>query len=270
MDRVSYLAILGFVLLVYAKTLYWMVGSWIMNPYYSHGSLVVAISAYLAYRTCRAAEVAEINTSPGGNKAGLFLFSSALLIHALSYLYSYYWISAFSLPFAIFGCLYFLNEELARKLAFPVFFLLLAVPYPIYGISNRLEVFSALAASKLLDLIGIKTTLVGAEITTAKNSFVVGAPCSGIRSILALATVSAFYTYLVRAKLAVKAVLLLSSVPLAMLANVLRIVSVIASAEYFGLKFSMDYVHPMSDLVFFIFAVLILIGAEKLLRRVIA
>ncbi len=254
----------GIIFLAYAKTLYWMVGSWVMNPYYSHGVLVAAVSAYITYKT-----LPKIKFNPEkGNKLGILIFSSAMVIHAISYVYSYYWISALSFPFALFGCLYFLDEELAKALAFPVFFVLLAIPYPIYGIANRLEIFSALAASRILNLMGIKTTLAGAEIATAKNAFVVGAPCSGIRSMLALATVSVLYSYLVRVKLVIKAILLVISIPLAMLANVLRIVSVIVSAEYFGLKFSMSYVHPISDLVFFALAVISLIGIEKLLRKV--
>jgi len=258
MNRPLAIAIVA-TILVYAKTLYWMFGSWIMNPYYSHGFLVLAISVYLVYKNFRGLET---NTNP----LGLVVFSIALLVHVFATLFDYDFLSATSFPFAIFGLIFTFYGANAKKLAFPILFLLFAVPYPIYEISNVLEVTSARASASLVSLLGIKAQTVGAEIHLSKCSFVVGAPCSGIRSIIALLTVSALYCYLINDRTFVKVILTLAAIPLAMIANILRISIILISAEFFGRDFALGVVHYASDLILFAIAVLCLIGLRGCLN----
>ncbi len=246
-------------ILIYMKTLYWMLGSWIMNPYYSHGFLVLAVSLYLIRKNVRG-----LNTN--NDPMGLVIFSIALLIHVFASIFDYDFISAVSFPFAIFGLIFTFYGANAKNLAFPILFLLFAVPYPIYSVSNILEVISAKASAGLVGLLGIKAQTTGAEIHLSRCSFVIGAPCSGIRSIIALLTVSALYCYLINDRIFVKCLLILAAVPLAIMANILRITIILLSAEFFGRDFALGIVHYASDLILFVIAVLCLIGLRRCLN----
>jgi len=245
----------------YIKTVLWILGSWIMNPYYSHGFLVLLISLYLCYKKWR-------KPSLGWCWTGLYVLAVSMIIHVFFILNSYYWLSAVCLPISVLSCIYIFDKNLAKTLAFPVLFVLLAIPYPIYGIANWMESLSANSAAAILNAIGVKTKVVGAEITTAKNSFVVGAPCSGIRSVLALITVTIFYTYIIETKILIKSILTLLSVFVAALTNIARIVIVVLFAEKFGVNFTMKYIHAPIDIILFVLAVLLIVAAEKILGRV--
>jgi len=237
---------------LYAKTLYWMVGSWIMNPYYSHGILVLAVSVFLL-RRCGF----EWNPSP----KGIAVFAVSLLVHTIATYYSLYFLSAFSFPFAIYGVL----RTFYSFDPFPILFLLFAVPYPVYSITNVLETISAKASVAIVGALGVEASSSGAEIVVGGNRFIVGAPCSGIRSIVALLTVASLYAYLVNSRRLVKFSIVLLSIPIALLANVLRISVILLVANFIGLDVAMGIVHYASDLVLFAVAVLSLMGVRRCL-----
>ena len=249
-------------MVIYAKTLYWMIGSWIMNPYYSHGFLVLLVSSYFVYKNVG-------NLKRNDNPLGLMVYSLALFIHVLAFVYDYDFVSAMSFPFAIFGLIYTFYGSSAKELAFPLLFLLFAVPYPIYSISNVLEVFSAQLSVGIVKLMGVNAKVEGAEIYLTNCAFVVGAPCSGIRSIIALLTVSTLYSYLINDRYPVKIVLVLASIPVALFANVLRISTILISAEFVGKDFAMGMVHYASDLVLFAIAVFFLVLLRRCLRWIL-
>ena len=245
---------------IYFKTLYWMIGSWIFNPYYSHGFLVLAISMYLVYKNLR-------DLKPGKpHPIGLIVFSSALIVHVFASIFDYSFLSAMSFPFAVLGLIFIFYGIEAKKLVFPILFLLFAVPYPIYAITNVLEVFSAKISADIVSFLGVKVQTVGAEIRLSRCAFVVGAPCSGIRSIIALLTVTALYCYMINDRFLVKGILILAAIPFAILANILRISIILLSAEFIGKDFALGIVHYASDLILFVIAVLALMGLRRCLN----
>ena len=251
MDRRASLLLIVTIML-YAKTLYWLVGSWIMNPYYSHGILVLAISLYLMRKS-------GLRWDP--SPKGTLVYTLAILVHVIATYYSVYFLSAFSFPFAIYGVL----RTFYSFDPFPIFFLLFAVPYPIYSITNVLEVVSAKASVWIVSHLGVKASSVGAEIVAGGNRFVIGAPCSGIRSIVALLTIATLYVYLIDSKRTVKVLVVLASIPLAIVANILRISVILLVASYVSLNVAMGMVHYASDLVLFTIAVLGLMGLRRCL-----
>lgn len=249
---------LALIFLIYHNTISWLVGSWIYNPYYSHGFIVLAASIYLTYRVVKKSRFeARIDFR------GLYVLFFSLVVHVFATLWDVDFLSAISLLMAVYGLIMTFYGSTAKRLSFPVFFMLLAIPFPIYGLTNQLEVLSAQASTGLVSMFGIKASNAGAEIYLKSGSFVVGAPCSGIRSIISLLTVATFYVYLINEKLWVKALLIVLSLPLALLANVFRISSILIVAEFFGRNVALGVFHYVSDIIFFITAVVMLM----LLRR---
>ena len=248
--------------LLYSKTIAWLVGSWIYNSYYSHGLIVLAVSMYFAYRTCRKESI-----SPEVDVRGLYLVSAATIIHVFATLWDVEYVSAVSLLFAVFGIILTLyGSKTARKLVFPVFFMILAVPFPIYNIANWLEVLSAQTSVNFVNAFGVEASNTGAEIHLKACSFVVGAPCSGIRSIISLLTVATLYVYLIQDKMPVKVALVALSIPFAFFANVLRISSILVVAELYGRNAALGFFHYASDIVLFVTAVVMLMFLRRCLK----
>ncbi len=246
--------------LLYFNTLRWLLDSWIHDPYYSHGSLVAAISLYFALK--------RRNEIKGDVEVkGIYILCFSLLLHVFATFFDVRYLSAVSLLLSLFSViLTFYGIDSAKKFSFPIFFMIFAIPFPIYGITNVLEVLSASSSVSFVRLLGIEASNVGAEIHLETASFIVGAPCSGIRSIISLLTVATLYSYLIRDSLKVKAALIALSVPIAFFANVFRISSILIVADLFGRDAALGFFHYASDLVLFTVAVLILVFARRCLK----
>jgi len=252
--------------LLYFNTVRWLVGSWIYNPYFSHGFIVLAVSAYFAYKVCKKTSF-ELEV----DVRGLYVLAPSLIVHTLATVWDIVCISAVSLLTAVYGLILTLyGVRAAKQMTFPIFFMILAVPFPIYGLTNQLEVLSAQASVSLVSFFGIEASNVGAEIHLKTCSFVVGAPCSGIRSIISLLTVAVLYVYIVQDELWVKFVLVALATFLAFFANVLRISSILAIAELYGRDAALGYFHYASDLVLFVTAVVTLILLRRCLKWLIS
>jgi len=256
-----FLATFVLVLIIYSKTLHWVVGSWIFNPYYTHGFLVLSVSLYLGYKKSKKIKYGKESS------IGILLIAVALIVHTIATIFEFHFISAMTIPFAIFGIVAsFYGLNVAKEFLFPVFFILLAVPYPIYAISNVLEVLSANVSVSILKFFGFDVFNVGAEIHLNNYMFVVGAPCSGIRSVLALLTVSVLYTYIIKDDFLIKFILICISIPLAVFANILRITAILVTADVFSKDIALNVVHYFSDVIFFAIAVALLIVIRRCLN----
>jgi exosortase/archaeosortase family protein len=102
-------------------------------------------------------------------------------------------------------------------------------------------------------------------VTLPNANLVVGAQCSGLRSIVALLTLVAVFAYVVEGSWPRKALLALMAAPIAILGNVLRVSSLLWVADRWGVEAGFTYYHDYSGIVFFLFAFVCLILFARLL-----
>jgi exosortase/archaeosortase family protein len=88
---------------------------------------------------------------------------------------------------------------------------------------------------------------------------VVGAQCSGLRSIVALMTLVALVLFLVEGIWWKKVLLAFSSVVIAGLGNVIRVASLLVVASIWGADAAFKYYHDYSGIVFFLSALALLL-----------
>jgi exosortase/archaeosortase family protein len=106
-------------------------------------------------------------------------------------------------------------------------FLFLMVPFPgrIHNlISGPLQRMSTTGSVFLLEAFGVRVSQQGNIVMlNEKIPMAVAEACSGLRMLIAFIIVTAFITYMVKRPRRQKAVLLLSSIPVAVMCNILRI-----------------------------------------------
>jgi exosortase/archaeosortase family protein len=91
--------------------------------------------------------------------------------------------------------------------------------------------------------------------------------CSGIRSLMALMMISGAWACLADMALWKRALLFLSAIPLAILGNALRVVSIFVIAEYGDEKWARTTWHDWSGLLlFYPISLLLLLGIHSLLE----
>jgi len=144
--------------------------------------------------------------------------------------------------------IWFFGLKFMRAVFFPWIFLIFAWPMPFIS-TNFLRLLMTKISTHLLNFIGMDSIQNGTAILSAPHfevgiqagqlfSLEVAAACSGLRSLFALMMMSALAGYLMLDKPWQRWVLFFSSVPLAVIGNVFRIVLLACGAQMFGSPFA--------------------------------
>lgn len=266
-DHIKLITLAVLTLIVYIPTFIWMVERWTTaETYYSHGFLIPLLSLFIVWRKRHALGELKVKSS---NMGWLFLISG-ILVHAVSALWQVYFSSGFSLILVIIGLiLLFLGKDYLKQLMFPILFLFFMIPFPMVAIANisfRLKIFASQVATMIINTVGIPTLREGSVIKTAHSYVVVEDPCSGIRSLIALIALGILMAYFSDISRVKKIVLFLSSIPVAIFANVIRITVVVIASEMYGPKFATGIFHDVMGALVFVFAFLGLALVKKILE----
>ena len=264
---ISLAALFSLVLVIYIPIFIWMFERWTeADTYYSHGFLVPIISIFLIW--LKRKELNQLDIKPS-NK-GLLLFIPGIFIYLISSLFGIYFSAAFALLLLFSGLiLLFLGREFLKKLFFPLLFLGFMLPFPSITISNisfRLKILASQIAVFLINLFGLPAIREGSVIKTHHSYLIVENSCSGIRSLIALIALGSLMSYFSPLSKIKKVILFLSSIPIAILSNVIRIASLAFVSEIYGVKAAVGTFHDIMGIMVFVFSFLGLILVGKVLE----
>lgn len=255
----------------------WLDSAWNPETDYEHGWMIPILSGYMVWHAAR-----ELKETPlSGSLHGLWAVLAGGLLCLLAVRTQQPRIAIGAVPFLLAGLVWtYWGWVAARKCAFPLFFLWLAIPLPGFQQATvGLQLLSAQAAHWGAELCGVETIMQGTNIASADGSwdaYNIAGGCSGIRSLMALLMISIAWGYLAD-KLALwkRITLALSAIPLAILGNAFRVASIFICAEYINPAFAGKTWHDWSGLLFFFPATLlglmflhaVLAGEVPFLRR---
>jgi len=244
---------------------------------YSHILAIPIISAALVYAE-RDAIFREIGGAPMSKALGLVLFLLAGLFGALTV-----WLSASisghaSLRLSIVGFLilvgsgfwWLYGSHAFRAALFPLLFLLLMLPPPA-SLFDRVIVWlqwgSADVTNWIFQLTATPVVREGLIFDLPGVSIEVTRECSGIRSSIALGIICLAGGYLFLTRSWVRAAFLLAVVPVAMLKNGIRIVSLSLLAIHVDPGFLVGRLHQQGGVVFFAVGLVVLTCVLRGLQR---
>ena len=261
---IAYIVIGVLITLLLYPAFLWLVRSWASNPYYTHGFLIPLIAALLAWRQWR-----HLKNEPrqGENWIGLAIAAGSVAVIVWAMRWHNYVVASLAMVALLIGIILFLEGwPRLRRWLFPLLFLALMVPLPFIDLASPwLESFTARWATALAQFFGISAVQSGGEIALPGTTISVGAPCSGLRSLVTMITVGVAWVYLVEGKLVAKLIMLAAIVPLVALSNILRIALLLVVATFFGQEVALSYYHDWSGLVLFLLALGLLLILGKVL-----
>lgn len=223
---------------------------WSNNEDYSHGFFVIPISLYIAWGKRDEILIATLKSSWVGLPlliCGAFAYLVALLVrfHSLTYL---------SMMMIIVGILLFLGGwRLIKILFLPVVFLLFMFPIPTAYyilITNPLKLMITKISMNLIYLLGIPVYREGNILYLATTSLEVAEACSGIRSLYSYLMLGCLFAYLSDRMLS-KVVLVVSTFPLAILVNIIRVTGTGILANYYGSAVAQGFFHEFTGFALF-------------------
>jgi exosortase len=175
-----------------------------------------------------------------------------------------------ALPLLVYGCVRFLwGREAGRVFVFPCLFMLFMVP--IGGIVQgtvSLQLLVSSCVQALSALIGVKIEMMGTALRAQDGTFNfdIAEGCSGIRSLMAMTTLSALYVHFTQRGVWKKWIIFAGSIVFALIGNVGRIFTVILVARFISPKIAGGLYHDYSGFIFFPIAVAAMVGFAKLLN----
>ena len=236
------------------------------ESYYSHGFLIPFVIAYLVFRKRKDLKA----IAPESCFWGLVIFLLGLALHLISLILKINFTSYLSIPIVIGGViLYLRGVKFTRELLFPLAFLIFMLPLPevmIIGISFKLKILAAQAATLLGNSMGVKAVLSGSTIYYPGGFLLVGDPCSGLRSLISFLALSALLTQFIEVARWKKIFLFFSAVPIALLSNLLRISFLLMVSFVYGKKAASGFVHDVSGYMVFVLGFIGLIAVSKILK----
>jgi len=272
LNRIIFIIKVAFVIfllgLIYYPILIWMWQRWFAaDSYYEHGPLIPIVSLVLIWLKRRELSSISIQSS----KLGIWIIIFGLLLHIASALTRIYFISAYSLFIVIIGIIvYFFGKKLTFTILFPLCFLLFMVPAPVAIIESttlKMKLLTAHASVFIIQLLGTPVIREGSTVYMPNTSVVVDDPCSGLKSLISLSALGILFAYIVRASYPRKVVLFLLSIPIALLANMIRTTATLLIANLYGNKIITDgLLHKGFGLMVFVIAFAGLFLAGRLLK----
>jgi exosortase len=243
-----------------------MVFQWAKDPDFSHGFLVIPFSLLIVWRN--RLKFRALPRQP--SSWGLLILAFALCMLLIGSLGAELFLSRLSLLFVIAGLLVLcFGWEHLRAARFPLAVLVLMVPIPTIlfnPITLPLQLLASKLAAATLPVFGVPVLREGNVINLPVMSLEVAQACSGIRSLFSLITLATIYGYLIKTPLWIRAVLVVSAVPIAIAVNSLRIVGTGLLVQYWDPSKAVGFFHEFSGELLFLVSLLMLV----LLRQALA
>jgi exosortase len=255
------------VLLVYRQVFVSLIDAWTNDGNYSHGFFIIPLAAYFAWVRRDRLKAAVIQPT----WVGLVVFAVGIMMLLAGLLGSELFISRVSLLGTLAGVILFLfGWKHLRLLLFPLAFLLLMIPIPaiIFNqITFPLQLLASRVGASALTTCSIPVLREGNVLILANTSLEVAEACSGIRSLVSLITLGIVYGYFADSRLWVRTVIVLSTIPVAILANGARVAGTGIAAHWWGPGAAQGFFHEFSGWVVFMAALVMILGIQRLILR---
>ena len=235
------------------------------ESYYSHGYLIPLVSAYLIFRQKNRLSAMPLSSAP----IGLPVIVISLAVHVFGVVGDVNFVSAFSLVMYLIGCsLFFGGKDITKVIAFPLFFLFFLCPVPdayLDVVALPLKSMATTFSLSVIDLTGIPCMREGFRLHLPGSIFIVGTPCNGLRSLIALSTVGFLFVYFLRSSWWKKMFFLSLIPPVAIVLNGLRISALLLISYAFGQEAASpeSLVHDGSGIVVFLIGLMALMLAGR-------
>jgi EpsI family protein len=253
--------------LFYGPLLPGLMKDWQENSTFSYGLLIPFIAAYLIWERRGELRVTAIRAAI----PGIFPLMLAVVLGLIGKAIGDSFTARISMIMALGSSIYLLlGSRHFSLLLFPICYLALMIPLPYVvtkEIAYQLRFFDATIAESALQLLGIPVYREAYFLHLPNITLEVADLCAGLASIFALFALGTFYIYYLPLATRMKTVLLLSTFPIAIFANLVRIIVVSVLAYFIGPVTLEMLFHRFSGTTTFLLALLLLVLLGELLRK---
>ena len=258
----------GFLLMVVPTVLDLFHNVW-QTDEQGHGPIIAAVTLWLMWRSRQ--QVLDAPYRPA-NLAGGLLFLAGILMYALGRSQQIIqgevigiWATAIAMVLLLRG------PQALRVWGFPFFFLIFLVPLPgvlVQALTIPLKTAVSYVAEELIHRLGYPVSRTGVILTVGQYQLLVADACAGLNSIFTLEALGLLYANLMGYTSKLRNVLLAILVlPIAFIANIVRVLILILVTYYLGDEAGQGFVHTFAGMVLFGVGLSMMLVTDGLLER---
>lgn len=234
-------------LLLYFNTVTSITAIWWRSETFAHGMLIFPISGYMIW--IRRHKIRQLHPRPQPIAVLLVLLLAVgwLLARVADVLFAEQLLLIAMIPVMVWGLL---GDKVVRTLAFPLAYLFFAVPLG-EALIPPLRDFTAAFAVKGLQLSNVPIYWEGRYLTIPTGHFLVAEACSGLRYLIASLALGTFYAYITYRSYWRRAMFIVASIIVPIIANGLRAYGIIMLAYLSNMKLATGIDHIIYGWIFF-------------------
>ncbi|HEX4674101.1 MAG TPA: VPLPA-CTERM-specific exosortase XrtD [Steroidobacteraceae bacterium] len=238
----------------FARVLGGLYNIWNLKPEYSHGIIIPLLSAFLIWR-----QRDQLRGLPlTGSWTGLALIAAGLALRFIGERTTLETIEHYAFLVVLYGLVLALTgPAIFRRLWMPLLILVFAVPLPNFfnnTLSLQLQFLSSVLGVWVIRAAGISVLLEGNIIDLGNYQLEVAEACSGLRYLFPLMTLAFIVSYMFRGPVWKRTVIFLSSIPITVLMNSLRIGFIGITVERWGTGMAEGALHDFEGWLVFMFS----------------
>ena len=237
----------------------------------AHGPLIVAVVAWLFW------DKRHVLLESGGRSGwagGWVVLVVGLMCYVLGRSQSIPLLDIGSFILVGFGILLVMTGwPGVRQMWFPVLFSIFAIPLPgliVDAATGPLKQTVSAVAESILYATGYPIARSGVILNVGQYQLLVADACSGLNSMFSLSALGLLYIYLMRYRSSLHiGLILLSILPIAFAANILRVMILVLVTYHFGDAAGQGFIHGFAGMVLFVAALAMLFAVDGLLRMLL-
>jgi exosortase B len=251
---------------------YWWAGSTIwQTDEQAHGALILAVLVWLFWGLRH-----EIGAAPDAPAPawGWPLFVLGVLLYFVGRVSGVLLLAIASQAFVAAGVLLLLKGTAAARIAwFPLVYFIFMIPLPgtlVDGITGPLKHWISVIVVELLYHVGYPISRNGVVLTIGQYQMLVADACSGLHSMYSLSALGTLFMYIMRrTRTSHNVIMLLSILPIAFIANMVRVIALVLITYHFGDEAGQGFLHGAAGMVLMLVALAFFFALDALLARLL-
>jgi exosortase B len=235
----------------------------------AHGPLVIAVSAWWFWHLRRELRAA---LGPGAGLGAWLLLLLGALMYAIGRAQQIWTLEIGScIPVLSGGIATLFGWRAVRTVRFAILFLFFAIPLPgalVDELTAPLKRGVSIAAEELLYLAGYPVARDGVVLSLGQYKLLIASACSGLYSMTSLFALAVVYVNVARRAGPLRnAVILFTSLPVAVAANVMRVILLGLITYYWGDAAGQGFLHGAAGIVMLTISLTLIFVGDTLLAR---
>lgn len=234
-----------------------------------HGPIILGVSLWLFFQKREAMAQLEARPRRWGGSALLLV---GLLAYVLGRSQSFLALEVVSQLAVIMAViLLFLGRAGLRLLWFPLFFMLFMTPFPeamVAAVTGPLKSAVSTVSSELLYRAGYPISQQGVIITVGQYQLLVADACAGLNSMFTLEALGLLYLNLMNYRSVARNITLtVLVIPIAFVANIVRVMVLVLVTFHFGDEAGKGFVHDFAGILLFMVGLTLVLMTDFVLGR---